>query len=53
MVQGAVTLVFQGARGHNRRHITTESHQHRDKRLSGQTDHPHEAIHDKGGARAM
>ena len=46
----AVALALQCAGGHDGRHVAAKTHQHGHKCLARQTDHPHEAVHDKGRA---
>ena len=48
--QGAVALVLQGTRGHDRRYVAAKADQHRHEGLARQADETHEAVHDKGGA---
>ena len=40
---------FDGAGGHDGRHVATEAHNHRDERLAVQSDAVHDFVHDEGG----
>lgn len=47
--QFSVAVIFQGSGCHDRRHITAESDQHGNERLTRQAYNPHKSVHNKGG----